>query len=133
MNKEKKMPKITIDDLNKISQEMKDTIHLRKGIARAKILVHMGTCGIASGARAVLSTLMEEVENKNIKDVALTTSSCAGLCSREPMITVEMKDKPPVKYVDLTPEKAREILDKHVVGGEIVTEYALSLGSERVL
>ncbi len=127
------MPKITIDDLDKISQEIKDTIHLRKGIARTRILVHMGTCGIASGARAILSTLMEEVENKNIKDVALTISSCAGIFSRETMITVEMKDKPPVKYVDLTPEKVKEILDKHVVGGKIVTEYALSLGSERVL
>ncbi len=93
----------------------------------------MGTCGIASGARAILTTLMKEVESKNIKDVALTTSSCAGLCSREPMITVEMKDKPPVKYVDLTPEKVTEILDKHIVGGKIVTEYALSLGNERVL
>ncbi len=48
-------------------------------------------------------------------------------------ITVEMKDEPPVKYVDVTPEKAKEILDKHVIGGEIVTEYALSVGSERVL
>ena len=67
-----------------------------------------------------------------IEDVILTTSSCAGLCSREPMITIEMKDEPPVKYVDLTSEKVKEILDKHVIGGKIVTEYALSLGSERV-
>ena len=127
------MPKISIDDLDKISKEIKDTIHLRKGISRVRILVHMGTCGIAAGTRKIMSTLMREIAERNIKDVALTTSSCAGLCSREPMITVEMKDEPPVKYVDLTPEKVHEIMDKHVVGGEIVTDYALSLGSERVL
>ena len=127
------MPKITPDDLDKISQNIKNIIHLRKGIARARIMVHMGTCGIAAGARTIMSTLMKETEKGNIKDVILTASSCAGLCSREPMITVEMKDEPPVKYVDLTSEKVKEILDKHVIGGKMVTEYALSLGSERVL
>ena len=127
------MAKITPGDLDRISEEVKSILHLRKGAARSRILVHMGTCGIAAGARPVMNTLMEEIARKNIEDVALTTSSCAGLCSREPMITVEMKDEPPVKYVDLTPKKVKEILDKHVVGGEIVAEYALSLGSERVL
>ncbi len=127
------MPKITPDDLDKISQRTKDLIHLRKGMARSRVLVHMGTCGIAAGARTIMKTLMEEIESKNISDVILTTSSCAGLCSQEPMITVELKDEPPVKYVDLTADKVKEILDKHVVNGEIVTEYALSLGSERVI
>ncbi len=127
------MPITTPEDLDKISQEIKNVIHLRKGMARARILVHMGTCGIAAGARNIMAALMKEIEKRKIKDVILTTSSCAGLCSREPMITVEMKDEPPVKYVDLTPEKVKEILDKHISGGKIVTEYALSLGSERVL
>ena len=127
------MPKINPDDLNKISEDVKNVLHLRQGIARARILVHMGTCGIAAGSRAVMNTLMEELEKRDLKDVSLTTSSCAGLCSREPMITVEIKDEPPVKYVDLNPKKVKEILDKHIVGGEIVTEYALSIGSERVL
>jgi NADP-reducing hydrogenase subunit HndB len=77
--------------------------------------------------------LIKEVEARQLQDVALVTSSCAGLCSREPMITVEIKDEPPVKYVNLTAEKAKEIVEKHVVGGQIVSEYALSLGSERVL
>ncbi|HEB32709.1 MAG TPA: (2Fe-2S) ferredoxin domain-containing protein [Spirochaetes bacterium] len=127
------MPITTPDDLDKISQEIKNVIHLRKGMARARILVHMGTCGIAAGARNIMAALMKEIEKRKIKDVLLTTSSCAGLCSREPMITIEMKDEPPVKYVDLTPEKIKEILDKHISGGKIVTEYALSVGSERVL
>ena len=127
------MAKTTPDDLDRISQQMKNVIHLRQGVDRARILVHMGTCGKASGARAIMSTLLKEVEQRNIKDVILTTSSCAGLCSREPMITIEIKDEPPVKYVDLTADKVKEILDMHVIGGSIVTEYALSLGSERVL
>lgn len=127
------MAKITLGDLDRISEEVKSRIHLRKGIARARILVHMGTCGIAAGARTVMSALLKELETRRLQDVALTASSCAGLCSREPMITVEIKDEPPVKYVDLSVEKVKEIVEKHIVGGQIVIEYALSIGSERVL
>ena len=126
------MPKITPEDLAKITERVKRTMILREGTGRAIIRVHMGTCGIAAGSRAIMSTLMEEVESRNIKDIILTTSSCAGLCSREPMITVEIQNQPPVKYVDLTPEKTKIIFDKHVLSGEIVKEYALAFGSERV-
>lgn len=127
------MGKITPEDLDRISREAKSVMHLRQGVARARVLVHMGTCGIAAGARAVMSAFMQGVEEKKLGDVMLITSSCAGLCSREPMATIEIKDEPPVKYVDLTAEKVKEIIDKHLVGGAIVTEYALSVGSERVL
>jgi NADP-reducing hydrogenase subunit HndB len=92
----------------------------------------MGTCGIAAGAREIMNTLLTEVEQRKIKDVILTTSGCAGLCSREPMATVELKGEAPVKYVDLTPDKIRKILDEHILNGKMVTEYALAIGSETV-
>ena len=126
------MPKITPEDLAKITERVKRTMILREGTGRAKIRVHMGTCGIAAGARSIMNTLMEEIENRNIKDIILTTSSCAGLCSREPMITVEVQNQPPVKYVDLTPDKTTIIFDNHILTGEVVEEYALAFGSERV-
>ena len=128
------MGKIRPEDLEKIAQKMKKVINLREGAeGRARIIVHMGTCGIAAGARTVMTALVDEIDKRSLEDVHLTISSCAGLCSREPMVTVELQGKPAVKYVDLTPEKALEILEKHVLGGEIVTEYALAAGSERVL
>lgn len=127
------MAKLKPEDLDKIAQKMKRVIKLREGEARARVIVHMGTCGIAAGARAVMTALAEAIEKKDLKDVILTISSCAGFCSREPMATVELKNAPPVKYVDLTPEKAKEVLEKHVIGGNIVKEYALAAGSERVL
>jgi len=127
------MPKIKPEDLDKIGEKIRRTVHLREGKARARVIVHMGTCGIAAGARPVMATLMEEVDRRDLKDVIVTISSCAGLCSREPMVTVELQDEPPVKYVDLNPEKARKIFDEHVMGGKIVAEYALATGSERVL
>ena len=127
------MAKIKVNDLDSISEKIKRTMLLREGTSRARVIVHMGTCGIAAGARPVMNAVMEEIEARNVKDVILTISSCAGLCSREPMMTVELEDEPAVKYVDLTPEKAKRIFVEHVLGGKIVSEYALALGSERVL
>ena len=126
------MPKLKPEDLAKIAAKVKRTMILREGTGRAKIMVHMGTCGIAAGARGIMNTLMKEIEDRKISDINLTTASCAGLCSREPMITVEIQNQPPVKYADLTPEKMKEIFEKHILNGNIVKEYALAFGSERV-
>ena len=126
------MPKLKPEDLEKISERMRKTTMLREGAGRAKITVHMGTCGIAAGARKIMSALLTLLEESDTKDIILTTSGCAGLCSREPMATVELKGKAPVKYVDLTEEKIRKIFSEHVVGGKIVTEHAIAIGSEQV-
>ncbi len=126
------MSKLKPEDLNKIAEKMRRQTLLRDGAGRAKVTVHMGTCGISAGARKIMSTLLASIEKQQVSDVILTTSGCAGLCSREPMMTVELKDLAPVKYVDLDEEKTRTIFTNHVIGGEIVTEFALCLGSERV-
>ena len=125
------MKKLKIGDLGKIREKVRKEANLRKANSRAKITVHMGTCGTAAGAREILSALKDEVERARLKDVIITTSGCAGLCSREPMITVEMSGEAPVKYVDLTPEKARKIFADHVQKGKIIAKYALAVGSER--
>ncbi|MFH1097015.1 MAG: (2Fe-2S) ferredoxin domain-containing protein [Candidatus Desantisbacteria bacterium] len=124
------MAKLTIDDLIKIKEQYKATSTLREGGYRARFIIHMGTCGIASGARGVMSALMDEIMQQNMTDVTVTTSGCAGLCSREPMVTVELAGKSPVKYVDLDGEKIKKILLEHVIGGNIVEEYALGIGNE---
>lgn len=124
------MPRLTVDDLKKIKEDYKSTFTLREGGAKAKITVHMGTCGIAAGARKVMEALIDEISKNNIKDVIVTTSGCAGLCSKEPMATVEIINEAPVKYVQLNDEKIRKILKEHVLNGKIVEDYALVIGSE---
>ncbi|TET62362.1 MAG: (2Fe-2S) ferredoxin domain-containing protein [Candidatus Stahlbacteria bacterium] len=125
------MKKLKIGDLEKIREKVRRTANLRQGKARAKITVHMGTCGIAAGAREILSALLKEIEKKKLNDVIVTTSGCAGLCSREPMATVEITGRPPVKYVDLTTEKIKKVLNVHIIKGNIINDYALAIGSER--
>ncbi|MFH1177015.1 MAG: (2Fe-2S) ferredoxin domain-containing protein [Acidobacteriota bacterium] len=126
------MPRLTIEDLKKIREEAKLKLTLRSGEARAKVTVHMGTCGISAGAREVMAALLGEIEAKGVGDVIVTTSGCAGLCSREPMATVELRGHAPVKYVDLTPTKILKVFTQHVLGGQVLAEYALATGSETV-
>ncbi|MHC4389061.1 MAG: (2Fe-2S) ferredoxin domain-containing protein [Planctomycetota bacterium] len=126
------MAKLKPEDLDKIAERMRQQTLLRAGAGRAKVTVHMGTCGISAGARKIMSTLLALTEQQQVQDVILTTSGCAGLCSQEPMMTVELKDQAPVKYVDLDEEKTGTIFRDHVLGGKIVTEFALGMGSERV-
>ena len=124
------MAKLTIADLKKIKEKQHATFTLREGGYRAKVTVHMGTCGIAAGARNIMTALMEEISRANVEDVITTTSGCAGFCAREPMATVEILNKAPVKYGDLTSDKIREIFTEHVMGGNPVEKYALVVGSE---
>jgi len=124
------MPKLTIEDLKAIQEKVRQQKILREGISNARIIIHMGTCGIAAGARDVMKALLDEIELKGVKDVIVTTSGCAGLCSKEPMATVEIAGKPPVKYINVNGEKIRRILSDHAIAGKIVTEFALGVGSE---
>jgi NADP-reducing hydrogenase subunit HndB len=124
------MAKLRVEDLKKIKESMKGTVNLRQGDHRIKITVHMGTCGITAGARKIMNAFLEKIEESGVTDVMLTSSGCAGLCNREPMVTIEGKEFAPVKYVNLDEQKAAEIFDEHIVKGNPVTEYALSIGSE---
>ncbi len=124
------MAKLRVEDLKRIKESMTGTVNLREGTHRVKITVHMGTCGIAAGARTIMDALLQKLQETGVNDVILTSSGCAGLCNHEPMITVETKDAAPVKYVKLDPEKAARVFDEHVMKGHPVPEYALSVGSE---
>lgn len=124
------MAKLTIDDLKKIKEKVHKEMSLRDGDRRVKVTVHMGTCGIASGAKEVMDTLLEEIEAAGAADIVATTSGCMGLCSREPLVTVEVLNSEPIKYEYVNPNKMRQIFKKHVLAGEIQTPFVLAKGSE---
>jgi NADP-reducing hydrogenase subunit HndB len=125
------MPKLKLEDLAEVREKARKATSLREGAARVKMTVHMGTCGIAAGARKIVEAALREVEEGDLRDVMVTTSGCAGLCSREPMATVEVVGEAPVKYVDLTEAKIKVIFKEHILGGKIVEQHALAIGSER--
>ena len=126
------MAKLKISDLKKIKEKVHAETALREGDRRVRVTVHMGTCGIASGAREVLDALMREIEESGVSDVVITTSGCMGLCSREPLVTVEIVGQEPIKYEYVNPNKMRQIFKRHVLEGEVQTPFVLARGAEIV-
>jgi NADP-reducing hydrogenase subunit HndB len=124
------MAKLTIDDLKKIKEKVHAEMALREGDRRVKVTVHMGTCGIASGAREVLDTLLQEIEAAKVNDIIVTTSGCMGLCSREPLVTVEVMNQDAIKYEYMNPNKMRQVFKRHILDGEIQLPFVLARGAE---
>ena len=124
------MAKLKIEDLKKIKEKVHAETALRDGFKRVKVTVHMGTCGIASGAKEVMDSLMGEIEESGKTDVMVTTSGCMGLCSREPLVTVEILGHEPIKYEYVNPNKMRQIFKRHILEGEIQTPFVLARGAE---
>jgi len=125
------MPKLKIEDLYKIKGEVLRLLVLDSEKNRARITVHMGTCGISSGADRVLGILRDELASSGRKDIFITTSGCAGICNREPLITIERVGEEPVKYADVDEQKARQIFREHVLEGRINTDWVFARGWEQ--
>jgi len=120
------MPKLTIEDLKKIKENVKKGTALREGGAKVKITVHMGTCGIAAGAREVMDAILELMAETDRQDIRVMTSGCIGMCSSEPNVTIEMEGKEPIIYQHMDANKTRQVFKRHVLKGEVQTDFALA-------
>ncbi len=121
--------KITsVEELKKLREQARGQIDLRSGPKENRVTVHMGTCGIAAGARDILATLAEELAQAAVGNVTLHQSGCIGLCDQEPMLTYTDKAGRDYLYVQLTREKAREFVAGHILGGRPVDRYILEGG-----
>ena len=123
----------TLKDLQRIKERVANETALREDGYRACVTVHMGTCGIASGSREVMAALMDELADSGRNDVRLTTSGCIGVCSHEPVMTVEVLDSEGVLYGDLEPDDARHVFREHILEGKVVPQFVVSLGTESSL
>ena len=120
------MPKLTIEDLKKIREDAKKKTKLREGGASVKITVHMGTCGIAAGAREVMDTILQELAETDRQDIQVMNSGCMGMCSSEPNVTIEAEDAAPIVYQLMDSNKMRQVFKRHVMLGEVQTDFALA-------
>ena len=105
---------------------MADKVAVRSSTGDTRIVVGMATCGIAAGARPVLNAFVEGVTAAGLVDtVTVTQTGCIGICQYEPVVEVYEKDKEKVTYVKMTADRAKEVIEKHIKGGEVVTEYTI--------
>ena len=116
----------TLAELQAIRDRMKDSVTMRSGTGSIRAVVGMATCGIAAGARPVLSALVEEVSNLNLSEkVTVTQTGCIGICKFEPIVEIYEPGKPKVTYVHMTPEKAEEVVTRHLAGGQVIKDYVI--------
>lgn len=116
----------TLAELEAIRENMKRKMNIRESEENnIRIVVGMATCGIAAGARPVLNTMVEEVSKRGLEGVTVTQTGCIGICQLEPVVEVYAPGKEKVTYVKMTPEKARRVVNDHIVNGNIVTEYTI--------
>jgi NADP-reducing hydrogenase subunit HndB len=113
------------DQLKALAAKAKADIDLRDGRKERQVTVHMGTCGIAAGARGIVAAFMTEMAAAGVSDVSLHQSGCAGLCEEEPMATVTMPDGTMYRYGLLDTEKVHTIVETHLVGGTPVDAYLI--------
>ncbi len=125
------MTRLKLEDLYRIKGEWVRAAVLEQGETVARVTVHMGTCGISSGADKVWTALLEEVDQSGRRDIALTTSGCAGICNHEPLVTVERLGEEAIKYANVTPEMARQIFRGHLIDGVIQKDWAYARGWEQ--
>lgn len=117
----------SLAELQAIKDRMKDKVILREGVNGIRVVVGMATCGIAAGARPVLSTLVEEVNKEGLTDkVTVSQTGCIGICQLEPIVEVFEAGKDKVTYVKMTSEKAKRVVEEHLKGGKVVNEYTLA-------
>lgn len=116
----------SLAELKAIREKMQGQMGLRsEADANTRVIVGMATCGIASGARPVLTALSDAVLSKNLTDVSVTQTGCIGLCQYEPIVEVLQPGKEKVTYVKMTPEKAMDVVERHLIRGQVVTEYTI--------
>lgn len=118
------MPKLkSIEELQRIREQAKKDLKVRTETG-TKIIVGMGTCGIAAGARETMHAILEELNRQGI-DAHVTTVGCIGMCSKEPLVDIEQGGQPRVTYCNVHPIMVPRIIDEHLLKGQVVQEWAM--------
>lgn len=116
----------SLAELAAIRDKMKDKVVIREGTGDIRVVVGMATCGIAAGARPVLNAFVEEVNKQELAGkVTVTQTGCIGICQYEPVVEIFEDGKDKVTYVKMTPEKAIEVVEKHLKGGKVIADYTI--------
>ena len=116
----------SLAELQAIKEKMQNKVALRDGSGEMRVVVGMATCGIAAGARPVLSAFVEEIANEGLASkVTVSQTGCIGICQYEPVVEIYEAGKDKVTYVKMNPEKAAEVIEKHLKGGKVIEEYTI--------
>jgi len=117
----------SLEDLKKLREQALEKREVKRAEGQVQVVVGMGTCGIAAGAREAMKAILETIEKDNLSGIIVTQTGCIGLCEKEPIIQVIVGEQPKVVYGKVSPEVAREIMQEHVVGGKVVANHVIPM------
>ena len=117
----------SLDDLKKVREDALAKRKVKTTSGTSQVIVGMGTCGIAAGARETMKAVLKYVESENLQNILVTQTGCIGLCEQEPIMQVVLGEQPKVTYGKVTPEIAAKIMKEHLVGGKVVSQYVIPL------
>ena len=115
----------SLDDLKRLKAEALEKRKAKTTEGSAQIIVGMGTCGIAAGARETMKAILDVIETENMSGIVVTQTGCIGLCEWEPIVEVVVRDQPKVTYGKVSAAKAEQIVKQHVAGGKVVSEFVI--------
>ena len=120
------MPAIkSLEDLKRIREEALEKRKVKTTEGTIQVTVAMGTCGIAAGARDTMKAILDHIENNKVSGVIVTQTGCIGKCDYEPIVAVAVGEEPKVMYGRINPERARKIMQEHVTGGKVLTDWVI--------
>lgn len=119
----------SIEELQRVREQAQKDLRVRTETG-TKVIVGMGTCGIAAGARETMHAILEELNKQGI-DANVTTVGCIGMCSKEPLVDIEQAGKPRITYCNVHPDMVPRIIDEHLLKGLVVQEWAMGRVADR--
>lgn len=120
------MPTVkSLDDLKRLREEALEKQKMKTSEGKAHIIVGMGTCGIAAGARETMKAILNYIESENLSGIVVTQTGCIGQCEKEPIVQVAIGDQPKVTYGKVNGEAARRIMKEHVGAGRVVQDHVI--------
>jgi len=120
------MPAIkSLEDLKRVREEALEKRKVKTAEGTVQVTVAMGTCGIAAGARDTMKAILDHIESNNVSGVIVTQTGCIGKCDYEPIVSVVIGAEPKVTYGHINPERARKIMQQHVAGGKVLTDWLI--------
>lgn len=117
----------SLEDLKRIKEQALEKKQVKATAGNAHVIVGMGTCGIAAGARETMKAILGYIEQHNLSGIVVTQTGCIGLCEREPIVQVSLGEEPKITYGKVTPEVVERIMEEHVLGGKSLEEYIVKV------
>ncbi|MHC1741231.1 MAG: ferredoxin [Anaerolineaceae bacterium] len=117
----------SLEDLKKAREEALKKRDVKASSGVAQVIVGMGTCGIAAGARDTMKAILDAIEKESLNGIIVTQTGCIGLCEKEPIVQVVIGNQPKVTYGKVDPEVAKQILKDHVINGKPVADHIIQM------